>query len=135
MSSTVTSDGVADAELRAAARIRTRRVLARIHLWIALGLGLYIVVLSVSGSAIVFRRELNTWVVPRTVESTEGLRLTGAELEAAVRVAYPGQSVIEVREPQRPERPVFVILERTDAVRTERLFDPFAARDLGETFP
>jgi uncharacterized iron-regulated membrane protein len=135
MSSTLSTDGVGDSELRVAARLRTRRMLARVHLWIALGLGLYIVVLSVSGSAVVFRREFNQWFVPRTVESTEGLRLTGAELQAAVRVTYPGHNVIEVREPRRPERPVFVILERTDAVRTERLFDPFAVRDLGETFP
>jgi uncharacterized iron-regulated membrane protein len=103
-------------------------------LWIALGLGLYIVVLSVSGSAIVFRRELNAWLVPRTVASAEGERLTGDGLAAALAAAYPEDTVVEVREPQRRERPVFVSLER-DGVRTDRLFDPFAVRDLGETFP
>ena len=103
-------------------------------MWIALGLGLYIVVLSVSGSAIVFRREFTAWLVPRTVASTEGERLTGDALVAALGTAYPGDTVVEVREPRRPERPVSVMLER-DGAPMERLFDPYAVRDLGETFP
>jgi uncharacterized iron-regulated membrane protein len=115
-------------------RPRTRHLLARIHTWIALGLGLYIVVLSVSGSAVVFRRELNQWLVPRTVESTEGVRLTGDTLAQAVAAAYPGHTVVEVREPSRQNRPVFVALER-GGLRIERLFDPYAVKDLGETFP
>ena len=134
MSSTLATDDLSDVALRAAARIRTKRILARVHLWIALGLGLYITVLSVSGSFIVFRREFNTWFVPRTVASTEGVRLTGDELQAAVRATYPGDTVVQVTEPRRPERPVFVALER-NGVRNERLFDPYAVRDLGETFP
>jgi uncharacterized iron-regulated membrane protein len=133
MSSILSNDVVETVELRAAAKLRTRRLLARVHLWIALGLGLYVVVLSVSGSAIVFRREFNAWLVPRTV-ATEGERLTGERLTAAVRTTYPGDVVVEVREPQRVERPVFVALER-DGERMDRLFDPYAVRDLGETFP
>ena len=127
--------GSADrAELEAAARIRTRRILVQVHLWIALGLGLYIVVLSVSGSAVVFRRELNQWLVPRTVASTAGERLTGDALLAAVNDAYSTDAVVTVREPRRPERPVSVLLER-DGATMERLFDPYGVRDLGEAFP
>lgn len=111
-----------------------RRLVGRFHLWLALGLGLYIVVLSVSGSAVVFRRELNQWLVPRTVDSTVGERLTGEALRAAVAGVYPRATIVDVREPARPERPVFVSLEQ-DGERTDRLFDPFAVRDLGESFP
>ena len=35
-----------------------RRALFQIHLWTGIGVGLYIVVISLSGSAVVFRREL-----------------------------------------------------------------------------
>jgi uncharacterized iron-regulated membrane protein len=103
-------------------------------MWIALAIGIYIVVLSVSGSAVVFRREMNLWFVPRTVPSVEGVRLTGDELMTALRLAYPEHSVVDVREPARPERPVYVSLER-GAERSDRLFDPYAVKDLGSTFP
>jgi uncharacterized iron-regulated membrane protein len=116
-------------------RARVRRLIGRVHLWLALALGLYIVVISVSGSAVVFRREFNIWLVPRTVASTDGVRLTGDDLARAVASTYPGDVVVEVREPRRPERPVLVVLEHADNVRTDRLFDPYAVRDLGETFP
>jgi uncharacterized iron-regulated membrane protein len=106
----------------------------RIHRWLALGLGAYIVVLSVSGSAVVFRRELNRWLVPRTVESTDGERLTGESLRDALARAYPRATVLEVREPSVAERPVLVTVD-TDGERSDRLFDPFAVRDLGESFP
>jgi len=121
-------------ERRVPRRMALRRLVGRFHLWLALGLGLYIVVLSVSGSAVVFRRELNQWLVPRTVESTEGERLTGEGLHAAVARVYPGATIVEIREPARAERPVFVALEQ-GGERTDRLFDPFAVRDLGESFP
>lgn len=134
MSSTVSTEVVANAVQRAAAKARVRRFLANVHLWIALGLGAYIVVLSLSGSAIVFRREFNQWLVPRAVASTAGTRLTGEELMTAVRSTYAADTVVEVREPQRPERPVFVAIER-DGARMERFFDPYAIADLGETFP
>jgi len=103
-------------------------------MWIALSIGAYIVVLSVSGSAVVFRREFNVWLVPRTVPSVEGVRLTGDELLSALRLVYPDHSIAEVREPPRAERPVFVSLER-GGERSDRLFDPYAVEDLGSTFP
>lgn len=124
-----------DVDSTAPSRARLRYIVGRVHLWLALFLGVYIVVISLSGSAVVFRREFNLWLVPRTVASTDGVRLTGDELARAVAATYPGATVVEVREPRRPERPVLVVLEREDAVRTDRLFDPYAVRDLGETFP
>jgi uncharacterized iron-regulated membrane protein len=112
-----------------------RRLIGRFTCGSRWSSALYIVVISVSGSAVVFRREFNIWLVPRTVASTEGVRLTGDDLARAVAAAYPGDVVVEVREPRRPERPVLVVLERADSIRTDRLFDPYAVRDLGETFP
>jgi len=103
-------------------------------MWIALVLGVYIVVLSVSGSIAVFRREANIWFVPREVPSTTGVRLTGDELKAAVRAAYPDSVVTAVRESRRPERPVSVLLER-DGQKSDRLFDPYALKDLGDSYP
>jgi uncharacterized iron-regulated membrane protein len=111
-----------------------RRALFQVHLWIGIALGVYIVVISVSGSAIVFRRELNAWLVPRTVPSMTGVRLTADELLVAVRRVYPDHEVTTVREQRRPERPVYVSLARNGEV-SERLFDPYAGVDMGHAFP
>ena len=104
-------------------------------MWIALGLGLYIVVLSVSGSAVVFRRELNH-VARAAHRGFDGGRAADGRARCSPRSGrpIPSDTVVEVREPRRPERPVSVVLER-DGARMERLFDPYAVRDLGETFP
>jgi uncharacterized iron-regulated membrane protein len=103
-------------------------------MWIALVLGIYIVVLSVSGSIAVFRREANVWFVPRAVPSATGTRLTGEELRAALQDIYPGSQIVDVREPRRPERPVFVSLDR-NGKRVDRLFDPYALKDMGDSYP
>lgn len=45
-------------------RVWLRRVLFQVHLWTGIGAGLYIVVASLSGSAVVFRREINRALSP-----------------------------------------------------------------------
>jgi uncharacterized iron-regulated membrane protein len=121
--------------------MRLRRALFQVHLWTALTLGVYIVVISVSGSIAVFRREASIWLIPRTVPSIEGERLTGETLDAAVRRVYSGYEVVGISEqfggrrgPDPALRPVDVALVK-DGVRTGRVFDPYAAQDLGDNYP
>ena len=115
-------------------RVWLRRALFQIHMWVAITIGLYVVMISVSGSAVVFRRELNVWLVPRTVPSAVGVRLIGDDLRAAAQRAYPDHEITDVREQRRPERPVLVSLERAGRV-SERLFDPYSGLDMGHSFP
>lgn len=110
-----------------------RRALVQVHLWLGLALGVYVVVISVSGSLVVLRPELHLWLIPRTVPM-EGTRLTGDALHDAVRRSYPDHEVADVRLSRRPEGPAAVTLQR-DGIVTERLFDPYAATDLGLAYP
>ena len=113
-----------------------RRALFQVHLWLGLLLGIYLVVISVSGSAVVFRREVSIWFIPQFVPSTEGEALTGDELARAIERVYSsaGYGLVRFSEPQRQRRPVSVLVER-DGVEHGRLFDPFAVADMGESFP
>ena len=113
--------------------LRWRRLVVQLHLWIGLTIGVYIVVLSVTGSVSVLRPDVHRWFVPRSVPM-EGTRLSGDALQEAVRRAYPLYEVTNVFERRRPETPVMVTLQR-DGETVERLFDPYAARDLGLTYP
>ena len=40
-------------------RFWVRKALFQVHLWVGIGIGLYIVLISVSGSMVVYRRELS----------------------------------------------------------------------------
>lgn len=110
-----------------------RRLVVQAHLWLGLMLGAYVVVMSVTGSAVVLRPQFHQWLIPRSVPMV-GERLAERELHAAVGNAYPGHEVQAVREPRRLEMPVFVTLRR-EGIVSERLFDPYAAADLGPAYP
>jgi uncharacterized iron-regulated membrane protein len=110
-----------------------RRALVRVHLWLGLGLGAYVVVMSVTGSAVVLRPQFHSWLVPRSVPVV-GERLADRALDDAVHAAYPAHEVQSVRVPRQLEMPVFVKLQK-DGVESERLFDPYAALDLGLAYP
>lgn len=111
-----------------------RRVLFQVHLWLGIGLGLYLLVISVSGSAVVLRPQINRWFVPSQVESTEGIALTGTALEAVVAEVYGNYTVRNIVPPRREGSAVYVALER-NGVESGRYFDQYTRRDLGESYP
>ncbi len=113
--------------------LRWRRVLMSIHSWAGIGLGVYILLLSVTGSFSVLRPQFHLWMVPRAVPVV-GKRLTGDELRDALRGEYEGSEITSVFEGRRAESPVRVKLAR-DGVEVERLFDPYAAHDVGLMYP
>lgn len=111
-----------------------RRALLKIHLWLALAVGLYVIVISVSGSLVIFRPELNRWAIPRVVPAAEGERLQGDALAAALEVYYPEDDIVRFAEGRFPRQPVEVLLVR-DGVERSRLFDPYAIQDMGDSYP
>jgi len=113
--------------------LRWRPFVVQLHLWMGLALGLYIVVLSVSGSVSVLRPDVHRWFIPSSVP-VQGTRLAGDALQDAVRRTYPLYEVTDVFERRRPNTPVMVTLQR-DGATVERLFDPYAARDIGLAYP
>jgi uncharacterized iron-regulated membrane protein len=73
-----------------------RKALFQVHLWTGLGVGLYVVVISLTGSVLVYRSELRQRFdpQPRTV-SVAGNRLSPDALIAATRQVFP-EAEIEV---------------------------------------
>ena len=114
-----------------------RKAVFQIHLWTGIAVGLYIVVISLSGSAVVFRRELMRSLATKVEISAHDAstrRLTEDELGAAARRAYPDYKVTNVWLGRNGERPVDIWMERGKAEK-KRLFDPYTGADLGETIP
>jgi uncharacterized iron-regulated membrane protein len=109
-----------------------RKALFQIHLWTGIGLGLYILLMSVSGSAVVFRRELGRELgrEPRVVPGT-ATRLSEDELKQAARHAYPGYDVTRIFLRKNPDQAAEVWLERPGR-KIQRLFNPYTGADLGD---
>lgn len=111
-----------------------RRLLFQIHLWLGIGLGLYVLMISLTGSAIVLRPQISRWLIPSQVLSTEGVALEEAALNARIADVYAGYDVTRVVPSTREGRATYVALMK-DGVESTRFFDQFSGEDLGSTFP
>ena len=106
----------------------------KVHLWVALGLGIYVIVISLSGSAVVYRREFSLWLIPRQVPSMESELMTGELLQSAAQAAYAGYEITAISAQRGEGSPVYVNIER-DGEEAQRIFDPYAGVDMGSSFP
>ena len=112
-----------------------RKACFQIHLWLGLALGLYVVLLSVTGSAIVFRREMDRAFRPvaPAIDRTARVR-SEWELSADARRAYPGFTVESVGIVQRGSAFRRISLQR-DGETIDRVFNVYTGEDLGDPFP
>jgi uncharacterized iron-regulated membrane protein len=111
-----------------------RRAIFQVHLWSGIGLALYILVICVSGSAIVFRRDLDKTLCPPDVRVQAGPhRLSTAELTSKAHARYPrfDSSQITVRSARAANAPVEVLFSGR-GVQLDRLFDPYTGEDLAD---
>jgi uncharacterized iron-regulated membrane protein len=112
-----------------------RRALFQIHLWTGIGVGLYVLAISISGSAIVFRNEIYGAYSPKPiVVDTSGPRLTKQQLKDAAHRAFPGYSVTFIWEARKPDQAIEIWMER-NGQQKQRLFDPYSGKDLGPAVP
>jgi uncharacterized iron-regulated membrane protein len=112
-----------------------RKALFQVHLWTGIALGLYVFVISVSGSAIVFRNELYNalWPGPRIV-AVAGHRFSHGELRDAAHRAYPEYRVSWIWDAKEPNQAIEIWMDR-NGHKKQRLFDPYTGQDLGESRP
>jgi uncharacterized iron-regulated membrane protein len=117
-------------------RVWLRKALFQIHLWTGIGAGLYVLLISISGSAIVFRNEIYASNdSPVIIVEGVGERMTSKKIGEAAERLYPGYSVFQIYEYEdNPKRAVEVRLEKGSSVHN-RLIDPYTGADLGAAVP
>src|SRR5687768_3772992 len=92
--------------LRQPQRVWLRRAAFQIHLWVGLIIGLYVVVLSLTGSVLVYRNELDRYLAtPHATFEENAKAMNADELRAAAQRAYPGWQVTDVAEGRTVRRP------------------------------
>ena len=105
------------------------------HLWSGVAVGLYILMMSVTGSVLVYSNELYTAATPEPIISEgSGPRLTDDHLAEAARHSYPGYRVVKIGRARNLDQAVDVWLRRGDELK-QRLFDPRSGSDLGDSVP
>jgi uncharacterized iron-regulated membrane protein len=115
-------------------RVWLRRAAFQIHLWIGLAIGLYIVMLSITGSALVYRNELDRYLAtPRPEFDPDAPRLTTEQLRAAAEKAYPGYTITSVGEQISRRNPTISVTAERGTEKKDRLFDPYTGADLGDS--
>lgn len=121
--------------LRQPRTLLLRRIAFQIHLWIGLAIGLYVVLLSLTGSALVFRREMDRAFAPdRPVRDPARQVMTVEALTEAAQRAYPDYAIANVGLIQR-RSPVIQIDLTRGGETIEREFSAYTGEDLGDPFP
>jgi uncharacterized iron-regulated membrane protein len=112
-----------------------RKALFQIHLWTGIGAGLYVLAISLTGSAIVFRNELYDalWSGPKVVEAV-GEPLSRDELKAKAEETHSEYRVSFIWPAKQPNVATEIWLNRGEDQK-QRLFDPYTGEDLGASRP
>jgi uncharacterized iron-regulated membrane protein len=112
-----------------------RRLLFQVHLWSGIGLGAYVLVVCLSGSAAVFNNELYVMFLPapKMVEVT-GPPLSRTELKAAAQLAHPHATITRVNIWQDPREAAVVSLGAA-TYADQRYVNPYTGQDLGTARP
>ena len=112
-----------------------RRALFQVHMWSGLGVGLYILVISLSGSVLVYRSELRQVFNPEPrIVVPSGDRLSTDALTEAARQIYPDHQVRVFAEPEDLAHAVTMSVNRDGAV-AQMHFDPYTGEELGHALP
>ena len=119
--------------MRQPQRVWLRRALFQVHLWTGIGLGLYVVVLSVTGSALVYRTELDLYFrTPRPEFVRDAKRVPSEEIRATAEKLYPGWDVTRVSDRISRRNPTIQVDLKRGEETKERLFNPYTGQDLGD---
>jgi len=114
-----------------------RRALFQIHLWTGVAVGVYMVFISITGSAVVFRRDLNQKLlgnIPANEVAADAKRLPVARLREEVQRLYPGYTITRVAEARRRLAPSEVTMVKDGEILQER-FNPYTGADMGSARP
>jgi len=107
-----------------------RKALFQVHLWAGLTLGLYVVAICVSGSAIVFRNDVYDILQARLKVIPAGDVMSKDALEQALQSRNPGYRIQEIRKGRDQEEAAEVTLVRGSSERV-RLVNPYTGEDRG----
>lgn len=121
--------------VRAPQTLLPRRALFQLHLWSGLGLGLYVLVIGLSGSALLLKSPFYAWFEPKYVDpAPDAVALQGSELQERMREVYAGYNVGFTFPSTERTRATYVVIDRGGEY-FPHYFDQYDGVDLGPSNP
>jgi uncharacterized iron-regulated membrane protein len=102
-----------------------------VHLWLGIVAGLFIVMMGLSGTIIVFRSQLEDSITPKLTNGAS----SGGSLAAVAKnldARFPGARITRITFPDSPDRPLLVQAISTGQTHLLLFFDPSSGQPLGE---
>lgn len=116
--------------LRRPQNVWLRRAVFQVHLWSGIILGIYVFLVCLSGSAVVFRNDLYDLLFTKTKVAVSGKPLTRDQMTQAAQRAYPGYAVQAIHRGRFQTEATDILLVKGWRHK-DRLFDPYLGRDIG----
>ena len=111
-----------------------RKTLFQIHLWLGIGVGFYVLVVSISGSAILLKSSFYQMFEPRTLEPTQAVPLEDDALDARIAQVYPGYEVTFMIPAYEPNQATYVVLKKDEQI-FPHYFNQYTGEDIGVSNP
>lgn len=114
-----------------------RRVLFQIHLWLGIGFGIYVLAISLSGSALLLKYRFYDWFEPKYLKqapAADAVPLEGDALTEKMQQVYAGYEVGFTIEAMDREQATYVVLGK-DGEFFPHYFDQFTGLDIGAANP
>lgn len=112
-----------------------RKAMFQIHLWAGIGVGIYLLLICLSGSIIIFQIELQRlFNRPLLVLEPTGPLLTDDQMKEIASREYPAWGITKVWRQKNPNQAVEVWFDRENS-HMRRIYNPFTGADLGHSVP
>lgn len=99
-----------------------------------IGFGLYLLFISITGSAVVLRPEIARWFIDNRVQPAETATYTEEALAALIAETYSEYEILQIAAPRFPSQATYVELEK-EGEQTSRYFNQYTGVDQGSTYP
>jgi uncharacterized iron-regulated membrane protein len=111
-----------------------RKLLFQLHLWLGISLGLYVLLISLSGSALLLKSPFYTLFEPKNIEALAVPPLEGDALAARMAEVYAGYEIGFTFPSYEPNRATYVVLNR-DGAYFPHYFNQYTGEDMGAANP
>jgi uncharacterized iron-regulated membrane protein len=117
--------------LKTPQRSRTRRLIFTIHRWVGAVVGLYLLLMSMTGVSLVFHDELSAWLCPSPVITFKSERMPLSQIIENSEKAYPLYKVTGLIMSHEKAHPMDVFMANQTDKKINLEVDPYTGRVLG----